>query len=72
VDCVWYAAILGTARVGGKTSLVEGYQMLRSGEEYPGNLGQGTPHHFAISQRIHHGRPNSQFHVLLWCFTATA
>jgi hypothetical protein len=32
------AAIFEAARVGGKTSLVEVYQILRCGEEYPGSV----------------------------------
>jgi hypothetical protein len=38
---VWNAAILkGQGR--GKTSLVEGYQILRFCEEYPGSLERGS------------------------------
>jgi hypothetical protein len=36
------AAIVEAARVGGKTSLVEGYQILQCGDEYPGSGGGDT------------------------------
>jgi hypothetical protein len=36
------AAIGEAARVGGKSSLVEGYQILRCDEEYPGSVGRGS------------------------------
>jgi hypothetical protein len=39
---VWYSSIVEAARVGGKTSLVEGYQILRCGEEYPGSVERGS------------------------------
>jgi hypothetical protein len=36
------AAIVEAARVGGKTSLVEVYQILQCGEEYLGSVGRGS------------------------------
>jgi hypothetical protein len=36
--------------------------------------GEEQSHEYAhhLSQRIGPGRPNSQFHILMWCFTAIA
>jgi hypothetical protein len=33
---------IGNGKGRGKTSLVEGYQILRCGEEYPGSVGRGS------------------------------
>jgi hypothetical protein len=52
VNCVWYGSIVEAARVGGKTSLVEGYQILQCGEEYPGSVGRGSfPGYFRVQIR---------------------
>jgi hypothetical protein len=42
VNCVWYDSHSGSGKGRGKTSLVDGYQILQCGEEYPGSVGRGS------------------------------